>query len=81
MRFNIRGIYQLTFLTCLLSAEIIQAQTTIIKAGHVFDARTGKMLTQQVIVVKDGKIQQMGANIPYAPTDKVIDLSDSWVLP
>lgn len=81
MQLNTRVICQLTFLTCLLSVSITHAQTTIIKAGHVFDAPTGKMLSQQIIVVKEGKIQQMGANIPYAATDKIIDLSDSWVLP
>jgi imidazolonepropionase-like amidohydrolase len=58
------------------------AQNTVIKAGHLFDSRSGKMLANQIIVVnKEGKIQEIGPQVKYAATDSVIDLSDSWVLP
>ncbi|MCW3465070.1 amidohydrolase family protein [Chitinophaga nivalis] len=70
-----------SFLGSCLIAGVLQAQVTIIKAGHLFDAATGKMLSQQLIAVRDGKIQQIGADIPYSPTDSIIDLSDAWVLP
>ena len=57
------------------------AQTTVIKAGHVFDSRTGKFSSNQVILVKNGKITAIGPNLGYDPADIVIDLSNSWVLP
>ena len=57
------------------------AQNTVIKAGHLFDARNGKMLDNQIIVVQDGKIKEVGANPKFSKEDKIIDLSNSWVLP
>lgn len=59
----------------------VQAQNTVIKAGHLFDSRTGKILDNQTIIIKDGKIQEIGTNLKYKSTDSVIDLSKSWVLP
>jgi imidazolonepropionase-like amidohydrolase len=73
---------QLLLSACLLMlARAGQAQTTVIKAGHVVDTQTGKVLDKQIILVKDGRILQLGPNLPYSSTDKVIDLSTSWVLP
>jgi imidazolonepropionase-like amidohydrolase len=57
------------------------AQNTVIKAGHFFDARSGKMLDKQMIIIQHGKIKEVGANLKINKPDAVIDLSDSWVLP
>ena len=57
------------------------AQNTIIKAGHFFDARSGKMLDNQIIIIQDGKIKEVGTNLKINKTDTIIDLSNSWVLP
>ncbi len=57
------------------------AQTTVIKAGHMFDARSGKMLDNQIIIVQDGKIKEVGTSLKFSNADKLIDLSNSWVLP
>lgn len=65
----------------LFAAASLVAQNTVIKAGHLFDSRTGQVRDNQVIIVKDNRIVQVGPNLKYAATDKVIDLSDSWVLP
>ena len=65
----------------LLFTITVQAQNTVIKAGHLFDSRTGKILDNQIIIIKDGKIQEIGTNLKYKTTDSVIDLSQSWVLP
>ncbi len=59
----------------------INAQNTVIKAGHFFDARNGEMLENQIIIVKDRKIIEVGANPKFSETDSIIDLSNSWVLP
>lgn len=64
--------------TFALSAN---AQNTVIKAGHLFDTRTGKMLEAQTIIIQQGKIKAVGANLTYNKTDSVIDLSDSYMLP
>ena len=68
-------------LGCILLNLSTQAQNTVIKAGHVFDSRTGKFLDNQIIIIKNGRILQVGSNIKYEKNDIVIDLSNSWVLP
>ncbi len=57
------------------------AQNTVIKAGHIFDARSGKMIDNQMIIIKDGKIKEVGTNLKINKTDAIIDLSNSYVLP
>jgi imidazolonepropionase-like amidohydrolase len=67
--------------TCLFAIPLTNAQDTVIKAGQMFDSRTGKFLTNQIIIIKGGRIADVGPNLTYKNTDKVIDLSKSWVLP
>jgi imidazolonepropionase-like amidohydrolase len=57
------------------------AQNTVIKAGHLFDSRTGKFADSQIIIITGGRIAAIGTNLKYDPADNVIDLSGSWVLP
>lgn len=64
----------------ILAADV-RAQNTVIKAGHLFDSRTGQVRDNQIILVRGGRIVEVGPNVKYAATDTVIDLSDSWVLP
>ncbi|MBK9156356.1 MAG: amidohydrolase family protein [Chloracidobacterium sp.] len=65
-----------------LSVATVYSQNTVIKAGHLFDSRTGKVLDNQLIVVsKDGRIVQVGPGLKPAAGDTVVDLSNSWVLP
>lgn len=71
-------LYLLTF---LFTSLIVNAQNTVIKAGHFFDARNGKMLENQIIIIENGKIKEVGIDLKFSETDKLIDLSDSWVLP
>jgi imidazolonepropionase-like amidohydrolase len=68
-------------LGCLILSLSLQAQNTIIKAGHLFDSRTGKFLDDQIIIIKGGRILQTGSNLKYEKNDIVIDLTNSWVLP
>jgi imidazolonepropionase-like amidohydrolase len=68
-------------LCCIISHLSLQAQNTVIKAGHLFDPRTGKFLENQTIIIKNGRIIQTGSNLAYGTNDKRIDLSKSWVLP
>jgi imidazolonepropionase-like amidohydrolase len=57
------------------------AQNAVIKAGHLFNSRTGEFSPDQTILVKAGKIVAVGKDLPYSPTDTLLDLSDAWVLP
>lgn len=68
-------------LTFLVSALTTHAQNTVIKAGHFFDSRSGKMIDNQIIIIQNGKIKEVGTNLKIGKTDTIIDLSDSWVLP
>jgi len=68
-------------LACIMLNLPLPAQNIVIKAGHLFDAKAGKFLDNQVIIIKNGRILQVGANLTYAKSDIVIDLSKSWVLP
>jgi imidazolonepropionase-like amidohydrolase len=56
---------------------------TVIRAGHVIDVVAGKVLDDQVIVVRGGRIESVGpARSARAPADaKTIDLSGYTVLP
>ena len=55
---------------------------TVIRAGHLLDVRTGKTLTNQAIVIEDGRIVSVGADTETADAiAKVIDLSGKTLLP
>jgi imidazolonepropionase-like amidohydrolase len=69
------------FLFFITASTPTLAQSTVIKAGHLFDARSGKVLDNQIILVKNGRIAEVGPSVKYTPADTVIDLSNSWVLP
>jgi len=71
----------LFILICITLNLSLRAQNTVIKAGHLFDSKTGKFLDNQVIIIRDGRITQIGSGLTYGKNDKVIDLTRSWVLP
>ncbi|NIP15655.1 MAG: amidohydrolase family protein [Pseudomonadales bacterium] len=55
------------------------AEPTVIHAGALIDARAGKVLSQQTIVVADGVIQAVEAGYRAAPD--AIDLTSATVMP
>lgn len=57
------------------------AQTTAIRAGNVIDPATGTVAKNQVILIKEGKIADVGPGVQIPAGAEVIDLSRSWVLP
>ena len=78
---NKNNLTTLFTLICIVLNLSLQAQNIVIKAGHLFDSRTGKFLDNQIIIIKNGRIVQVGSNLAYDKNDKVIDLSKSWILP
>lgn len=65
----------------LLFAGSAFAQTTAIRAGHLIDPATGTVARNQTILIEDGKITEVGANVQIPAGAEVVDLSDLWVLP
>ena len=71
--------------TLLLSLSAIVAQAadvTYIKAGSLFDSRSGKVLANRIITIEGERIKAVGGPdtaIPEGAT--VIDLSSSFVMP
>src|SRR5215470_8341740 len=54
-----------------------------IRAGRLFDSKTGQMLTDQVVLVRDDRITEVGAaaQVAIPAGAQVIDLSGQTVLP
>ena len=51
------------------------------RAGRMFDAKAGVMLTNQIILIRGGIIVDVGPNVLIPPGAKVIDLSGATVMP
>ena len=61
-----------------------QKPPVLIKAGRLFEARSGRMLTAQAILIEGDRIKEVGdaaTLAEHAPSAKVIDLSSATVLP
>jgi imidazolonepropionase-like amidohydrolase len=56
-------------------------QVVAIRAGHLFDAHSGAMLTNQVILVRGDRITYVGPELPLPSGASVIDLSNATVMP
>ena len=57
------------------------AQVTAIKAGKLIDPDAGTVLTNQVILIRDNKIEAVGKGLAIPAGATVIDLSNKTVLP
>jgi len=65
------------------SAQEATASVSYIRAGHLLDVTTGRLIADQVIVVSGGRITEIGAatETEMPPDANIIDLSDATVLP
>jgi imidazolonepropionase-like amidohydrolase len=63
------------------SAMNAPATVTAIRAGKLVDVDAGRVLSNQVIVIRDGKIESIGANPTIPAGAAMIDLSKMTVLP
>ena len=78
-----KAIVKHTFIAvalCTLTA-LAPAQVTAIRAGKLIDPDTGEILTNQIIIIRDAKIEKVGkgSEIPAGAT--VVDLTKMTVLP
>ncbi len=66
----------------LLSPAVLAEKITVIKAGTLFDSKTGRVSRDAVIVVDGERIAAVGGADTAVPDGaEIIDLSDSFVLP
>jgi len=56
-------------------------QVVVIRAGRLFDADSGEMLENQLVLVRGDRIENVGASIDVPQGAQVVDLSDATVLP
>jgi imidazolonepropionase-like amidohydrolase len=69
-----------------LSASLVAQQASrpvAVHAGHVLDVKTGKLLSDQTLIIEDGKIVSVGASVDTKPpVDAVrIELPNATILP
>src|SRR5258708_6724775 len=62
-------------------AQESSAPVTAVRAGKLIDADAGRVLTNQIILIRGGKIESLGDNVAIPPGANVIDLSKMTVLP
>jgi imidazolonepropionase-like amidohydrolase len=70
----------LVAVVCALTT-LASAQVTVIRAGHLVDTDSGTVLTDQMILIRDAKIERVGKGIDFPANAKIIDLSKMTVLP
>src|SRR5579862_1563135 len=60
-----------------------QAQTTAVRAGRLFDPKSGQMIPNQVVLIQGERITQVGpaASVSIPGGARVIDLSRATVMP
>jgi imidazolonepropionase-like amidohydrolase len=56
-------------------------QVIAIRAGRLFDSKSGNLLNNQVVIVRGDRISDVGANAQIPSGARVIDLSGATVLP
>lgn len=65
----------------VLLCAIAAAQVTAVKAGRLVDPDSGTVLSDQVILIRDHRIAEVGKGLAIPAGAKVIDLSAMTVLP
>src|ERR1700722_17451490 len=90
MRFMLRKwtAYCLLGLAVLMLAQFSLADAppttttpVVLKAAHLFDSVSGKLVEHGMVVVSGEKIQAVGRDLPIPDDAQVIDLGDATLLP
>jgi len=72
---------RLLVVLAILFAQPVCAQTVAIRAGNLIDPATGSVAKNQIILIKDQKITEVGPSVTIPSDAKVIDLSGEWIMP
>ena len=75
------GLFGTCILAALCTVANVQAQATAILAGQLIDPASGMATADQVILVEDGRIIALGADVAVPADARVIDLSALAVMP
>lgn len=58
-----------------------ETETTVLRAARMFDAMTGTLRSDAVVVVRDGRIMAVGKNAVIPPGARVMNFGDATLLP
>src|SRR5262245_45686780 len=73
---SIIGILSIAGLTAQVTTPV-----TAIRAGRLLDPESGRVLTNQIILVEGNRFREIGPNVAIPAGARVIDLSTMTVLP
>src|SRR5271155_3611603 len=76
-----RFFFCLAFLLVGFCAVPASAQTVAIRAGNLIDPATGAVAKNQIILVKDKKIVDVGPSVAIPNDAEIVDLSNEWIMP
>jgi imidazolonepropionase-like amidohydrolase len=62
-------------------SSLLHAQTLVLRAGHLIDPAAGKVSQNQIILVRDKRIVEVGDHVAIPKDAEIVDLSRSWVMP
>ena len=75
----LRGIFRLAVI--LIWSGVLSAQVVAVKAGKLIDPESVTVLEGQIILIREGRIESVGPNLPIPAGANTIDLSSYTVLP
>src|SRR4051812_2751768 len=75
------GLVLVCVVSPLLSAQ--SARLVAVRAGHMFDAKAGRLVPDQVVLVRGDRIVEVGpvGSMTIPPEATVIDLARATILP
>ncbi len=71
-------------LALLIAPQVLIAQTVAITGGKVYTVAAGntsQIIENGTVVIRDGKVVAVGANVPVPADATIIDASGKWVTP
>lgn len=69
------------FLFAFIVSNSVYAESIVIKAGKLLDPVSGKIMTDQMLLIEDEKITKIAQQLDIPGKAKVIDLTHATVLP
>lgn len=83
------SIFKIIILPLLIGFSLAHATTSsenmpqiiVLKAAHIFDSNSGKLIDNGVIVVEGKTIKSIGKSLDIPTNAKIIDLGDATLLP
>ena len=87
-RLRVKAVKKILVASLLFSLVAIQqlaaqsaAPVTLVRAARLLDPRTGNVLAPAAVLIEDGKIKQVGAQISAPSGATIVDLGSATLLP